>query len=86
MNEIAFLIFIGGIVLATFLAFIRLLKGPSTPDRAVALDALTTITTALMVLLALYMKRAIFLDVALTYSVVGFIGVLSLAKFFEGGK
>jgi len=72
--------------LATFLAFIRLLKGPSTPDRAVALDALTTITTALMVLLALYMKRSIFLDVALTYSVVGFIGVLSLAKFFEGGK
>ena len=86
MNEIAFLIFIGGIVLAIFLAFIRLLKGPSTPDRAVALDALTTIITALMVLLALYMKRSIFLDVALTYSVVGFIGVLSLAKFFEGGK
>ncbi len=86
MNEIAFLIFVGGIVLATFLAFIRLLKGPSAPDRAVALDALTTITTALMVLLALYMKRAIFLDVALTYSIIGFIGVLSLAKFFEGGK
>jgi len=86
MNEMAFLIFIGGIVLAIFLAFIRLLKGPSVPDRAVALDALTTITTALMVLLALYMKRGIFLDVALTYSVIGFIGVLSLAKFFEGGK
>jgi multicomponent Na+:H+ antiporter subunit F len=86
MNEIAFLIFISGIILAIFLAFIRLLKGPSAPDRAVALDALTTITTALMVLLALYMKRSIFLDVALTYSVIGFIGVLSLAKFFEGGK
>ncbi len=86
MNEMVFLIFIGGIVLAIFLAFIRLLKGPSVPDRAVALDALTTITTALMVLLALYMKRGIFLDVALTYSIIGFIGVLSLAKFFEGGK
>ena len=86
MNEIAFLIFIAGIVLATFLAFIRLLKGPSVPDRAVALDALTTITTALMVLLALFMKKSIFLDVALTYSVIGFIGVLSLAKFFEGGN
>ena len=86
MNKMAFLIFIGGIVLAIFLAFIRLLKGPSVPDRAVALDALTTITTALMVLLALYMKRGIFLDVALTYSIIGFIGVLSLAKFFEGGK
>jgi len=84
MNETAFLIFTGIIILAIFLAFIRLLKGPSVPDRAVALDALTTITTALMVLLALYMKRAIFLDVALTYSIIGFIGVLSLAKFFEG--
>jgi multicomponent Na+:H+ antiporter subunit F len=68
------------------MGFIRLLKGPSAPDRAVAVDALTTITTVLMVLLAFHMKSSIFLDVALTYAVIGFIGVLALAKFIQGGK
>ena len=85
MNEI-YLIFIGGIVLATFMGFIRLLIGPSAPDRVVAVDAITTIVTSLMVLLALFMKKSIFLDVALAYAVIGFIGVLALAKFFEGEK
>jgi len=85
MNEVIF-IFIGFIALAIIFAFLRLLKGPSVPDRAVALDTLTTITTVLMVLLAYQMRRAILLDVALTYAIIGFIGVLSLAKFFEGRK
>lgn len=86
MNDTLFMIFISGIVFATIMGFIRLLKGPSAPDRVVAIDGITTITTSLMVLLALMMKRSIFLDVALTYAVIGFIGVLALAKFFEGDK
>jgi len=86
MNNTLFMILIGGMMFATLMGFIRLLKGPSAPDRVVAIDGLTTVTTSLMVLLALFMKKSIFLDVALTYAVIGFIGVLALAKFFEGDK
>jgi len=86
MNNTLFMILISGMMFATLMGFIRLIKGPSAPDRVVAIDGITTIVTALMVLLALFMKKAIFLDVALAYAVIGFIGVLALAKFFMGDK
>ena len=86
MNNTLFMILIGGMMFATLMGFVRLLKGPSAPDRVVAIDGLTTVIASLMVLLALFMKKSIFLDVALTYAVIGFIGVLALAKFFEGDK
>ncbi len=69
------------IALATY----RLLKGPSAADRAVALDALTNITTALLVLIAFLANRFIYLDVALVYAILAFVGVIAIARYLEGG-
>ena len=63
----------------------RLLKGPTASDRAVALDALTNITTALLVLIALISSRFIYLDVALVYAILAFVGVIAIARYLEGG-
>lgn len=60
-------------------------RGPTTVDRIIAIDIMTTITTGLMVLFALYYKRAIFLDVALVYAVLAFLGVIAFARYLEGG-
>jgi len=73
------------IVLASVLAVIRGLKGPTPSDRIVALDSLTTITTAGLVVLGLYFDRYIYIDVALIYAVLGFVGVLTLGRYLEGG-
>ena len=73
------------IAIATLLSMYRVFKGPTTVDRVVAVDIMTTITTGLMVLFALYYKRAIFLDVALVYAVLAFLGVIAFARYLEGG-
>ena len=82
MSIFFFLVFIGaGIVLCLF----RLIKGPTAADRAMALDTVTTVTTALLVVLGFVFKRYIYLDVALVYAVLMFIGAIAIARFLEKG-
>lgn len=79
---IAAMVFSGlGLLLATF----RVLWGPDAANRAVALDALTIISLPLIVWVAIMAQRAIYLDVALVYAVLSFIGVMALARFFDWG-
>jgi len=82
MSEIIFLAIIG---LAISLCLLRMLKGPTAPDRAVAVDTMATITTALLVLLAFTFERYVYLDVALVYAVLTFIGSVTIARFLEKG-
>ncbi|WP_457753162.1 monovalent cation/H+ antiporter complex subunit F [Thermococcus sp.] len=78
-------VYLAVIVVATLLSMYRFFRGPTTVDRLIAVDIMTTITTGLMVLFALYYKRAIFLDVALVYAVLAFLGVIAFARYLEGG-
>ncbi|RLI72733.1 cation:proton antiporter [Candidatus Heimdallarchaeota archaeon] len=73
------------IAVAVILSMYRFFRGPTTADRIVAVDIMTTLTTGLMVLFALYYRRAIFLDVALVYAVLAFVGVIAFARYMEGG-
>jgi multicomponent Na+:H+ antiporter subunit F len=82
MYENIFIVIIG---LAIFLCLLRMLRGPTAPDRAVALDTMATITTALLVLLGFIFERYIYLDVALVYAVLTFIGSVAIARFLEKG-
>jgi len=66
-------------------SILRLIKGPTAPDRVVALDTLSTITTALLVLLGFIFKRYVYLDVALVYALLTFIGAIAVARFLEKG-
>ena len=82
MSDIIFLtIIVAGVVLC----LLRMLKGPTAPDRAVAVDTIATITTALLVLLGSIFQRYIYLDVALVYAVLTFIGLVTIARFLEKG-
>ena len=82
MTQAVPLILIGaGIVLC----LLRLIRGPSTADRAVAVDTSATVTTALLVMLAAVFKRDIYLDVALVYAVLTFIGAVAIARYLEKG-
>ena len=82
VSEIVFLSFIAaGIVLC----LLRMFKGPTAADRAMALDTVTTITTALLVVVGYFLKRYIYLDVSLVYAVLMFIGSVAIARFLERG-
>ena len=82
MSEILFLTIIGiGIVLC----FLRMLMGPTAADRAVALDTVTTVTLAFLVVLGYVFKRYVYLDVSLVYAVLMFVGSVAIARFLEKG-
>jgi multicomponent Na+:H+ antiporter subunit F len=78
---ISALLIFGAIVLGIF----RLVIGPDTVDRVVAVDLLTIVTIALIALLAHHAGRYIYLDVALVYGLLSFLGVLAVARFLEKG-
>ena len=77
---LAFTLMILGIIFAT----VRFIKGPTAGDRVVALDTLTTISVSALVMLAAIFQRLIYVDVALVYGVLGFIGVIVIARYLEG--
>ena len=70
--------------LGMIFAAIRFVKGPTAADRTVAMDTLTTIGVASLVLVGYMFERFIYVDVALVYAVLGFIGVIVIARYLEG--
>ena len=73
------------IFLAIVFGIIRLIIGPVTVDRVVAVDLLTIIAIAVIALLAHIAGRYIYLDVALVYGLLSFLGVLAVARYLEKG-
>ena len=70
---------------AVLLCLLRALRGPTASDRIVAVDGMVTITTALLVLLGLFLERRIYVDVALVYAVLAFVSVIAVARYLERG-
>jgi multicomponent Na+:H+ antiporter subunit F len=71
------------ISLATLMSLFRLLFGPSNADRIVSADALSLIATIVLVLLALVFNSIFYLDVAMIYAVLSFVGIVVLAQLLE---
>ena len=69
---------------AFLLALARFIKGPSTVDRVIAFDVLTVVSITFIVLSALIENRGIYLDVALVYALLSFLGVIAIARYLEG--
>ncbi len=68
------------------LAMLRFTLGPRAVDRVIAFDVLTIISVAGMVMAALVTGREIYLDVALVYARLSFLGVIVAARYLEGGE
>lgn len=72
--------------LAFLLALYRFVVGPRAVDRVVAFDVLTIISVTGIVLAALAAGRVVYLDVALVYALLSFLGVIVAARYLEGGE
>jgi multicomponent Na+:H+ antiporter subunit F len=68
-----------------FLAFVRLVRGPSLPDRVVALDLTATLVVGIIVVYTLATRQPALLDVALVMALVGFLGAVAFAYYVERG-
>ena len=72
-------------LISIVIAFFRIVKGPSSADRVVALDGMTIISISLIVYIASMLNRIIYIDVALVYALISFIGVVAIARYLEKG-
>lgn len=73
------------VFLGVGLGVVRLALGPTATDRVAAIDMLTIICISIISLYALVADRFIYLDAALVYAVLSFLGVLAVARYLERG-
>jgi len=64
---------------------LRLAIGPTAADRAVALDTVNTLVVTTMVLLGAAFGQVVYVDVAIVYALLSFVGTLYIARYLEGG-
>ncbi len=86
MFETVIIISLALIAISSFLLIIRLIKGPSVPDRAVSLDAFGINLIAITAIISVVLKTNAFLDVILLLGILAFIGTVAIAKFLEKGE
>jgi multicomponent K+:H+ antiporter subunit F len=75
----------GMVAVAMSLNVWRLARGPSVPDRILALDTLAINTIALVMLLGLARATAVYFEAALLIAMMGFVGTAALSKFLLSG-
>ena len=74
------------LLLCSIMAMIRIIRGPTAPDRIVGLDTINTIVIVLMVVFGAAFNEVIYIDVAIVYALLSFISTLFIAKYLEGGE
>lgn len=74
-----------GLMVAMALALVRAYAGPTLYDRILAVNAFGTKTVLMIAVLGFLMGRPEFLDIALVYALINFIGTIAVLKFFRYG-
>lgn len=70
---------------ATLGCLYRVVKGPTIPDRVIALDAIGINLVGITAILSVILKTEAFFEVILLIGILAFIGTVSFAKFLEKG-
>ncbi|WP_437337927.1 monovalent cation/H+ antiporter complex subunit F [Sorangium sp. So ce394] len=77
------LVAIAVVTVAFVVAFIRLLLGPSLPDRVVAMDLMATVGSGGIALYAMVTDQGILLDAVMVLSLIFFLGTIAFAYYLE---
>jgi len=74
----------GALLLCSLLCLYRIARGPTAPDRTVAIDILGTLVVGFCCLTALWTGREYYMNIAIAWALISFVGTLALAKYLEG--
>lgn len=85
MLEIVVLIVFAMLSVALVLTFIRLLKGPSLPNRVVALELIAAIVVGFIATYAIQTEVDDFIDVAIVMALLAFMAAIGFARYLEKG-
>jgi multicomponent Na+:H+ antiporter subunit F len=71
------------LAVAAALAFIRLAKGPTLPDRVIAIDLIGVLMVCVLVVMAGVTAQPAFIDVAMVVALISFVGTVAYARYIE---
>ena len=83
MLNIAFTVTLTTLALAAALAFVRLVRGPTLPDRVIAIDLMGVLMVCLLVVVAASTGQQALLDVAIVIALISFVGTVAYARYVE---
>jgi multicomponent Na+:H+ antiporter subunit F len=83
LQELALTLILPLLSVAVLMTFIRLVRGPSLPDRVVASDLLSTLGIGIIAAYAIATDQPVFLDVASILALVTFLGTVAFAYYVE---
>jgi multicomponent Na+:H+ antiporter subunit F len=72
--------------LALVLTVARLIRGPSLPDRVVALDLMSSLGIGFIAAYAVLADQSVLLDIASVTALISFLGVIAFAYYLEKGE
>lgn len=79
-------IYLAALLICCFLCIYRIGRGPTPPDRAVAIDVLGTVVVGFSSIFTLISGSDFYLNVAISWALLSFIGTIALSKFLEGKR
>jgi len=71
------------IAVLILLAIIRIASSSNIPERIVALDTINTLVVVLLVALGAAYRKALYIDIAIVYGLLSFIGTLFIARYLR---
>ena len=74
----------GVLMFCSALCLFRIGKGPTAPDRTVAIDILGTLVVGFCCIVALQTGQEYYMNIAIAWALISFVGTLALAKHLEG--
>jgi multicomponent Na+:H+ antiporter subunit F len=74
------------VAISTLLFVYRLVKGPTTPDRVIALDAIGINLIAITAILSIAINSNAFVEIILLIGILAFIGTVAFSKWLEKGE
>lgn len=74
---------LGLLVLGALLAFLRLVRGPSAPDRVVALDVIAALVIGMIAVYSVLTSEPHLLRVAAALALISFLGTIAVARYLE---
>jgi multicomponent Na+:H+ antiporter subunit F len=72
------------LMVCAYLCLYRIAKGPTVPDRTVAIDILGTLLVGFSAFLCLFLDRDFYINLAMAWALLSFIGTVALGKWLEG--
>ena len=83
LDDFALYVILPILALAVVMVFVRLVRGPSLPDRVVALDLMNILGIGIIATYAIATDQPAFVDVAIAMALISFLGTVAFAYYIE---